>query len=244
MERVNFLRWWCESMLGHCRKDLDHLLCEIRCAEIVELIRSCSSKRLTNDHHSSVMGIDHFFVLFSCQETKSKGVVQDRLPITCVGTVDYFDVCVQEVHTEFSSRAKVEQIKLSFLFFVEVVCWIGISLHDLPLKELSEAEFEHKCTYSISHFLRFLHQSIDFDSVNELCAEDFFIGHMVYHSRCVVLLRRDYAGIMIASLIRSLTLVVTFIVKLYSRHSDQFVDIETPREHSKNVYQHLKVVQI
>lgn len=218
MQRVDFLRRWCQSVLGHSGQNLDNLLSEVCSAKVVEVVRMSRSEGFSHDHDASVVRIRHFFVLLACEESKRKGVVYDLFPVAFVGTVDYIDVAGQEIVRKISARSKVKQVEHICLLVVQVVGWIGISLHNLPLKEFSEAQLEHETSYSVPELLRLLHQCVDFDSIHELGTQDLLVRQVFDNFWSIVLAWGHHAGVVVACLIGSLSKVVTFVMKLRARH--------------------------
>jgi hypothetical protein len=61
---------------------------------------------------------------------------------------------------------------------------------------------------------------------------------------CIILVRADYTLIVIAGLHGGLTCVVTFPMELTPCDIDQLVEIKASRKDAKQVYKHLKIVEI
>jgi len=47
---------------------------------------------------------------------------------------------------------------------------------------------------------------------------------------------------MVQSLVISLALIITLIVEFIARNTNELIDVETTREHSEDIDEHLKVV--
>ena len=63
-------------MLGHGRDDLVNILGHGLVTEVVEVAIPVS-ERLSHGQGALVMGVEHLFVFFTCEETEVTGVVEN-----------------------------------------------------------------------------------------------------------------------------------------------------------------------
>lgn len=87
--------------------------------------------------------------------------------------MDDLEVVVQKYVIKISACPEVEQIEPSLFLVVEVVSWVWVSLHNLPLKQFPEAQFQHQCANPVALLLASLYEHIDFDSFDKFRAENF-----------------------------------------------------------------------
>jgi hypothetical protein len=97
----------------------------------------------------------------------------DFVSVARVGSVDDLQVVFQKYVIEISPCSEVEQIEPSLFLVVEIVCWVWVGLHDLPLKQLPKAQFQHQCTNPVALLLACLNEHVDLDSFDKLSAENF-----------------------------------------------------------------------
>ena len=84
--------------------------------------------------------------------------------------MDDLNVLTQEFCVKVTPSSEIKQIDSLLLLIVHVVRWIRITLHNLPLEELTEAQLEHEASDSVSDLLAFLHECVNLYAVNELGA--------------------------------------------------------------------------
>ena len=57
--------------------------------------------------------------------------------------MDDLNVFSEELIIEVTSSSEIKQVDSFLIMVIHVVCWVRVTLHHFPFKQLTEAEFEH-----------------------------------------------------------------------------------------------------
>ena len=230
-------------MLAQCGQDCVDLCRDACLSEVVEL-SWFGPKWLSNDHGAFVLGVEHFSIFISSQESDVEGVLKNCLLVVFEGAPDDMHVGIEEVLLEVSACAEVNQIHDVSALVIQIVGRVWIRLHQLELEQLLEAERNEQRTDSIPQLLRCIKEGINLNAVDELRAKYTPRRQVVDDPWTVEILWVGNKMLPICSLIGGFTFIVAFPVQLSSRYIDCFIEVESSWEDAEHVREVLEIVQV
>lgn len=140
VQRVGLLRRRDEAVLQHNGDQVMDLLSGALRAKVEGLFRS---KGLPQDENGIQVGILHGLDLITSEELHLYGFLQYCLPVLVSSSPDDLNVEVSKGSVIFSSCPKVQESHLVLLRVIKEIGPVGVSLHDMELKQLPQAQHQN-----------------------------------------------------------------------------------------------------
>ena len=184
MQAVRLLRRWRQPLPHHHGYEPPHPVRDRLVSEIINL-RRILGERLCERQHGTDMRFEHGFTLSPGQVPQLNAQIPDGGAVRARRGEQGPDIGLYEVVRELAAGSEIEQLELLRRGVVEEIRPVGIRLHELELRDLTQAETQYLGADPVALLLG---EGLDFGdagAVKVFCGQDLWTRSFGYDGRYV-----------------------------------------------------------